>query len=215
MKVGVLGSGTVGQTLGAGFASQGHQVMMGTRDPKADTVRNWVVKTKGASAGSFAEAARFGDFVVLTVLGRAVEEAIKLAGADSFKGKTVIDTTNPIADAPPEKGVLKFTTGPNESLGEKIQALLPGANVVKAYNSVGSARMVSPKFEQGMPTMFLCGDSATAKTQVAEIIRQFGWEPFDCGGIIAARALEPLCMLWCIPGFLNNQWTHAFRVLTR
>jgi 8-hydroxy-5-deazaflavin:NADPH oxidoreductase len=215
MRVGVLGSGTVGQTLGAGFAAQGHQVMMGTRDPHAEAVRNWVIKTKGTSTGTFAEAARFGDLAVLTVLGRAVEEAIRLAGADSFKGKTVIDTTNPIADAPPVKGVLQFTTGPNESLGEKIQSLLPGANVVKAYNSVGSARMVNPKFEQGMPTMFLCGDSATAKAQVAEIIRQFGWEPFDCGGIIAARALEPLCMLWCIPGFLNNQWTHAFKVLTR
>ena len=75
--------------------------------------------------------------------------------------------------------------------------------------------MVNPHYEQGTPTMFLCGDSDPAKAQVSEIIRQFGWEPFDCGGIISARALEPLCMLWCIPGFQKNQWTHAFKLLTR
>jgi 8-hydroxy-5-deazaflavin:NADPH oxidoreductase len=215
MKVGVLGSGVVGQTLGSGFASHGHQVMMGTRSAEADAVRNWAAKTKNASAGSFAEAARFGDVVVLTVLGRAVEEVIRLAGPESFKGKTVIDTTNPIADGPPVNGVVPFFTGPNGSLGEKIQALIPAARVVKAFNSVGSGRMVNPKFEQGTPTMFLCGEDAAAKGQVSDIIRQFGWEPFDCGGIVASRALEPLCMLWCIPGFLRNQWTHAFKVLTR
>jgi len=178
-------------------------------------VRNWVAKTTNASAGTFAEAAQFGDVAVLAVLGRVLEEVIKLAGPASFKGKTVVDTTNPLADAPPVDGVLQFTTGPNESLGERVQTLLPEANVVKAFNSVGNTRMVNPQFEQGVPTMFLCGDSAQAKARVAEIIRQFGWEPFDCGGIIASRALEPLCMLWCIPGFLNNQWTHAFKVLTR
>jgi len=86
---------------------------------------------------------------------------------------------------------------------------------VKAFNSVGAGRMVNPKFEQGTPTMFFCGDNEAAKVKVAEVIRQFGWEPFDCGGIIASRVLEPLCMLWCIPGFLNNQWTHAFKLLTR
>jgi 8-hydroxy-5-deazaflavin:NADPH oxidoreductase len=111
--------------------------------------------------------------------------------------------------------VLQFTTGPNESLGEQVQALLPDAYVVKAFNSVGSGRMINPSFEQGTPTMFYCGDSEGAKGQVAEIIKQFGWEPFDCGGIIASRALEPLCMLWCIPGFTRGQWTHAFKLLLK
>jgi predicted dinucleotide-binding enzyme len=143
-----------------------------------------------------------------------VDKVIELAGPSNLAGKTVIDTTNPIADAPPVNGVLPYTTGPNESLGEKIQAMLPQSHVVKAFNSVGNARMVNPQFEQGTPTMFLCGDNDGAKAQVSEIVRQFGWEPFDCGGIIAARALEPLCMLWCIPGFVRNQWTHAFKVLT-
>jgi predicted dinucleotide-binding enzyme len=85
----------------------------------------------------------------------------------------------------------RYTTGPNESLGEKIQALLPMAHVVKAFNSVGNTRMLNPDFDQGTPTMFLCGDNEAAKAVVSDIISQFGWEPFDCGGIIAARALEP------------------------
>jgi 8-hydroxy-5-deazaflavin:NADPH oxidoreductase len=143
------------------------------------------------------------------------ENALELAGAGNLAGKTIIDATNPLADGPPVDGVLPFTTGPNESLGEKLQAKVPRSHVVKAFNSVGNNRMINPQFEQGTPTMFLCGNNAEAKAKVAEIIVQFGWEPFDCGAIVAARALEPLCMLWCIPGFLRGQWTHAFKVLTR
>jgi predicted dinucleotide-binding enzyme len=214
MNVGILGSGIVGQVLGAGFAKYGHRVMMGTRNPREQAVENWVGKTPGASAGTFAETARFGELLVLVVLGRVVEKVVELAGQENFAGKTLIDATNPIADSPPVNGVLRFTTGPNESMGEKVQALLPMAHVVKAFNSVGAPRMVNPHFDQAVPTMFLCGDNEAAKAQVSEIIGQFGWEPFDCGGIIAARALEPLCMLWCIPGFRSNQWTHAFKVLT-
>lgn len=215
MKIGILGSGTVGQVLGAGLIKYGHQVMMGTRDPKGKEVRDWVAKTPGASAGTFAETARFGDTLLLVVLGRVVEQVIALAGPENFTGKTLIDATNPLADAPPVDGVLPYFTGPNESLGEKIQALLPQAHVVKAFNSVGNARMVNPHFEQGTPTMFLCGNHAGAKADVSGIIRQLGWEPFDCGSIVSSRALEPLCMLWCIPGFRNNQWTHAFKLLTK
>jgi 8-hydroxy-5-deazaflavin:NADPH oxidoreductase len=214
MKVGVLGSGIVGQVLGSGFAKYGHEVKMGTREPGAGEVRQWLARTQDASAGTFADAARFGELIVLAVQGRLADKVVDLAGPGNFAGKIVIDCTNPLADAPPENGVLKYTTGPNESLGEKIQALLPDAHVVKAFNSVGNTRMVNPHFDQGVPTMFLCGDDETAKAQVSDIIRQFGWEPFDCGRIIASRALEPLCMLWCIPGFLRNQWSHAFKVLT-
>lgn len=215
MKVGVLGSGVVGQTLAAGFIKHNHQVVLGTRDKDAKDIQEWAAKTPGVRVGTFAEAASFGEILILAVGGRVVENVIRLADPRNLAGKTVIDVTNPLADAPPVKGVLQFTTGPNESLGEKVQTLVPQAHVVKAFNSVGAVRMVNPKFEQGTPTMFLCGDDDGAKSQVVEIIRQFGWEPFDCGGIIAARALEPLCMLWCIPGFLRNQWTHAFKVLTR
>jgi 8-hydroxy-5-deazaflavin:NADPH oxidoreductase len=213
MKIGILGSGIVGQTLGAGFLKHGHQVMMGTRDPNSKDVRDWLTATAGASAGTFAEAARFGEILVLVVLGRVVENVVKLAGAENMAGKVVIDATNPIADAAPVNGVLQFFTGPNESLAEKLQALAPGAKVVKAFNSVGAPRMVNPQYQQGPPTMFICGNDDPAKARVSEILRQFGWESFDCGGIAAARAIEPLCMLWCIPGFRSNQWTHAFKLL--
>jgi predicted dinucleotide-binding enzyme len=214
MKVGIVGSGTVGQTLAAGFLRHGYEVMLGTRDPQKKEVQQWLSANPAASAGTFEKAAQYGELIVLATLGRAAEEAVTLARISNFAGKAVIDTTNPIAEAPPVGGVLQFTTGPNESLAEKIQARIPQAHVVKAFNSVGAGRMVNPKFQQGTPTMFLCGDDAAAKKQVSEIVTRFGWEPFDCGGLIAARALEPLCMLWCIPGFQRNQWTHAFKLLT-
>jgi 8-hydroxy-5-deazaflavin:NADPH oxidoreductase len=133
---------------------------------------------------------------------------------NNFTAKPVIDATNPLSDHPPVDGVLQFTTGPNESLAEKIQAKIPGAYVVKAFSSVGAARMINPQFKQGIPTMFICGNNAEAKAKVSEVIEQFGWEPFDCGTIISARAIEPLCILWCIPGFQKNRWTHAFKLLT-
>ena len=209
-----MGSGSVGQVLGAGFLKHGHEAMLGTRDPKKKDVEDWVRATPGAKAGTFEEAARFGEVIVLAALGRAVESIVELAGPANFSGKTVIDATNPIADEPPVNGVLKYTTGPNESLGERIQAKLPAAHVVKAFNSVGNALMINPHFSQGVPTMFLCGDSAEAKAQVSGIAEQFGWEPYDCGGIVSARAIEPLCILWCLPGFLRNEWRHAFKLLT-
>jgi predicted dinucleotide-binding enzyme len=214
MKIGILGSGDVGRTLGAGFLKHGHEAMLGTRDPKKKEVQDWLRQTPGAKAGTFEQAAQFGEMIALAALGRAVENIIDMAGAANFSGKTVIDATNPIADEPPVKGVLKYMTGLNESLGERIQAMLPAAHVVKAFNSVGSALMVNPHFSQGAPTMFLCGDSDAAKAEVSTIIKQFGWEPYDCGSIVSARAIEPLCILWCLPGFLNNEWRHAFKMLT-
>ena len=214
MKVTILGSGEVGQVLGAGFLKHGHQVMMGTRNPKKEDVTKWVAETPGATAGTFAEAASFGELIVLAVLGKVVEQVVQLAGPANFKGKTLIDATNPIADASPVEGVLQFVTGPNESAAEQLQASLPDARVVKAFNSVGAGQMINPHYEQGVPTMFLCGNDDAAKKVVSDVIRQFGWEPFDCGTIISARALEPLCILWCLPGFRQNLWTHAFKVLT-
>jgi len=189
--------------------------MLGTRDPQKPDVQKWVKETSGSQAGTFAEAAKFGDLVVLATAGKAAESALELAGTDNLAGKTVIDACNPIADAPPKDGVLPYFTGPNESLGERVQAKAPKARVVKAFNSVGNVLMINPKLEQGTPTMFYCGNDADAKAQVAGIIRQFGWEPYDCGGITAARAIEPLCMLWCLPGFLRNEWNHAFKLLVR
>ena len=204
----------VGQVLASGFLKHGHQVMLGTRDPEKPEVREWARNNPNGQVGSFADTAKFAEILVLATLGAAAENALALAGADNLSGKIIIDTTNPIS-GPPVDGVLPFSTGPGESLAEKIQAAAPNSRVVKAFNSVGNARMVNPHYEQGTPTMFICGNDAAAKAAVSEILTQFGWEAFDCGTIRAARAIEPLCMLWCIPGFLNNQWTHAFKLLTK
>ncbi len=165
--------------------------------------------------GTFAEAAEFGEIIVLAVKGSAAWEALSLAGEASLARKVVIDSCNPIADAPPTNGVLKFFTTLNESLMEELQRKFPAAHLVKAFNSVGSAFMVNPEFKEGKPTMFICGNDEAAKKTVATILEQFGWETADMGGVEAARAIEPLCMLWCIPGFLNNEWTHAFKLLKK
>jgi predicted dinucleotide-binding enzyme len=211
MKVGIIGSGDVAKALAAGFLRHGHTVTLGTRD--ARKLADWAAAHAGAKVGSFADAARFGEAIVLAVKGAVALDALALAGADSLAGKTVMDATNPIADAPPDKGVLRFFTTPDESLMERLQRAFPDAHFVKAFSSVGNAKMVNPQYAGGRPTMFICGNDDGAKRQVAGILDQFGWETLDCGGAEAARAIEPLCILWCIPGFLRGEWTHAFKVL--
>jgi predicted dinucleotide-binding enzyme len=213
MNVGVLGSGTVGQTLASGFMKHGHKAMIGTRDPEGGGLEKWQAENPGGSVGTFEQAAKFGEAIVLCSLGRAATQVIELAGKANLSGKVLIDATNPLSEAPPVDGVLQFFTGPNESLAEQIQAFAPEARVVKAFNSVGAPRMIDPQFAQGPPTMFIAGNDAAAKATASKLITELGWEPFDCGGIVAARALEPLCMLWCIPGFRQNLWTHAFKLL--
>jgi hypothetical protein len=209
-KIGVIGSGQVGETLASGFAKHGHEVMRGSRDPSklAEWKRGAGTKAK---TGTFEEAARFGDVVVLAVKGAAAEEAVSLC-KDALDGKVVIDTTNPIADKPPTNGVIAFFTGPNDSLLERLQARAPKARFVKAFSSVGAALMVNPDLSS-VPTMFICGNDSSAKEQTRAILDTFGWETEDAGMAEAARAIEPLCMLWCIPGFLRNDWAHAFKVL--
>lgn len=212
MKIGVLGSGDVAKALGAGFLKKGHEVMMGSREPSR--LKDWQVSHPAARLGGFDEAARFGEVVVLAVKGTAASKALTASGAKNLSGKTVIDVTNPISDdRPPVNGVLQFFTSPNESLLERLQNEFAQARLVKAFNSVGHAFMVDPKFKGGTPTMFLCGNDEAAKKTVAQILNQFGWEPMDMGKAEAARAIEPLCMLWCIPGFLRNDWSHAFKLL--
>jgi len=213
MKVGVLGSGVVAQTLAAGLAKHGHQVTIGSRSP--EKLAEFASKNSGVAAGSFADAAAFGELLILAVKGDVAIQALSLAGAANLAGKTVIDACNPIADAPPVNGVLRFFTAPNGSLMEKLQAEFPEACFVKAFNSVGAPRMVDPVFEDGKPTMFICGNNAAAKQTVGALLDELGWETADMGSVEAARAIEPLCMLWCIPGFTQNQWTHAFKLLMK
>lgn len=212
MKIGILGSGDVAKSLATGFLKHGHGLMLGTRERAK--LKEWTAKNPRSAIGSFADTAKFGDMVVLAVKGSAAVEALRAAGASNLAGKPVIDATNPIADAPPANGVLKFFTNLDESLMERLQREFPTAHFVKAFNSVGSAHMVEPKFKGGKPTMFICGNDEAAKKSVAGILDQFGWETADMGKAEAARAIEPLCMLWCIPGFLRNDWAHAFKLLS-
>jgi predicted dinucleotide-binding enzyme len=167
-----------------------------------------------AKTGTFAEAARFGDVVVLAVKGVAAEPAVDLCGG-ALAGKTVLDTTNPIAESPPENGVLKYFTGPNESLLERLQKRVPDAHFVKAFSCVGNAFMIHPDFGGQKPTMFICGNDEKARAEATEILTAFGWETEDLGSAASARAIEPLCILWCIPGLQHNRWAHAFKLLKK
>jgi predicted dinucleotide-binding enzyme len=209
---GVLGSGEVGQGLAKGLRDIGHEVRIGSRDPRKLTAYSAETKIPN---GTFAEVAKWGDALVLSVLGSAAEGVLRQVGVEHFAGKLVIDTTNPTTTAPPQDGVLESFTGPNESLMERLQKAAPRARFVKAFNSVGADLMVNPKFKGGKPTMFYCGDDAEARAEVARILEQFGWEGADMGTAVAARAIEPLAVLWCIPGFREDRWTHAFKLLTR
>ena len=213
MKIGIIGSGVVGRVLGNGFLSEGHKVMLGTRNISKEEVIKWKNENPTVLLGSFQEAAQFGEIIVLAVSGLAVEDAINLAGKEHFIDKIVIDTTNPMAAVPPDNGVLKYFTTLEESLMERIQKILPDAKIVKAFNSVGNAFMYKPKFPAGIPTMFICGNDDAAKKTITDVLTSFGWETEDMGKVEAARAIEPLCILWCIPGFIRNQWTHAFKLL--
>lgn len=211
MKVGVLGSGDVGKALAAGFLKHGHEVMIGTSHP--EKLEEWRKEHSRVQVGNLSEAAGFGEMIVVAVKGTAAKGVIAQV-AEHLKGKTVIDTTNPLADQPPENGVLKFFTSLDHSLMEQLQATAPEAHVVKAFNSIGNAFMVNPDFGE-KPSMFICGNNEEAKEQVRGILDTFGFEVEDMGSAEAARAIEPLCMLWCIPGFLRNEWTHAFKLLKK
>ena len=212
MKIGILGSGVVAKALGSGFLKHGHDVAMGTRSPaKLD---EWVKENANGKIRSFADAAQFGELIVLAVKGTAAMDVLRAATAANLAGKPVIDATNPIADVPPTNGVLKFFTNLDESLMERLQREFGSVRFVKAFNSIGSPFMVNPQFKGGPPTMFICGNDESAKKTVSGILDQFGWETADMGKAEAARAIEPLSMLWCIPGFLGNDWVHAFKWLT-
>jgi predicted dinucleotide-binding enzyme len=213
-RIGIVGSGIVGQTLANGFITHGYEVMIGTNTP--DKRAELAAKTNGkAAVGSFDEVASFGEIVVIATKGTAAESAVKAAGLANLAGKTVIDTMNPIAEAPPVNGVLQYFTTQNESLMERLQKLAPDAHFVKAFSSIGNALMVNPEFGGVRPTMFICGNDSGAKEDVTAILDRFGFDVADMGAVEAARAIEPLCILWCIPGFRSNTWTHAFKLLKK
>lgn len=212
MKVGILGSSDVAKSLARGFLAEGHEVMLGSREP--GKLAHWVRETgKGASSGTLADTAKFGELVVLAVHGTKSVEAINAAGADNFKGKVVIDATNPLdmtAGLPP-----RLVGGLGTSGGELNQEALRGAFVVKGFNTVGNAHFYKPQFAGGPPDMFLCGDDGKAKERVSRICRDFGWNPIDIGGIGFAHYVEATAMVWIITAFTGGHWNQAFKLLRR
>lgn len=211
-RIGILGSGNVGVTLAKGFQSLGYPVTIGRRVEKA--IEDW-----DGPVGTFETVAKQSDLIVLAIKGQASESIVKQLRS-YLAHKIIIDTTNPIADQPPKDGVLAFFTSFEESLFERLQKLAPEAYFVKAFNSVGASLMIHPNFHESggsgrssRPSMFICGNLSQSKKVVSKLLTDFGWDTEDMGSMTAARVIEPLCILWCIPGLLNNEWHHAFKLL--
>jgi len=205
-KAGIIGSGQVAKVLAAGFLDSGYDVMMGSRSPEK------LQDVAGIQAGTFEETAAFSDLLVLAVKGSVAVDALKQC---DLNGRTIIDATNPIGDVPPVDGVIQYFTTGGDSLIERLQKTYPDGNFVKAFNSVGNHLMYKPDFGGITPTMFICGNNEAAKAKVSEVLDQFGWETEDLGTAKAGNVIEALCVLWCIPGFRNQQWSHAFKLLRK
>lgn len=211
MKIGILGTGPVGKALGTGFVTLGYETMMGSRTPSNAAAGEWATPL-GAKArkGTFAEAAAFGDIVVVSTLGTVLPEVVLGAGEQNFAGKVVIDTTNPLdssAGFPP-----KLAISGDDSAGETLQRLLPNARVVKAFNTLNNSVMFRPGFRD-QPAMMIAGNDADAKATVSAILKEFGWPSLDLGGISSARWLEAMCMAWVMVGIATGKWDHAFKVV--
>ena len=210
MNIGILGSGSVGKTLGKALVGLGHRVSIGTRNPAA--LDGWKQEVgESALVDSGERAAAWADLIVLATVGRAAEEVVLTAGVSNFEGKIVIDTTDPLDFSSGKPGLFVGTT---DSLGERIQRLLPGARVVKALNTVAAAVMVDPSLTRGEPDLWMAGNDAGAKGQVEELLSGFGWKSVvDLGGIENARWLEALSLLWVVYNHNTNNWLHAFRLI--
>lgn len=214
--VAVIGSGDVGKTLANGFLKHGFPVTLASRDPSK--LNDWLqaaVPKESAATATFSEAATKCDIVVLAVGGGVAVDALDQIGIDNLKGKIVIDATNPISGPPDEGGIFPFFAGVKDSLMEALQEKAPEAKFVKAFSSCGLGQMVDPDYGGVKPTMFICGNDADAKTEVKAILDLFGWEAWDVGGVKAARAVEPLCQLWCIRAVGQHKFQHAFKLLTK
>jgi len=213
-KIGVLGSGDVGRVLGAGLAGLGHEVKLGSREPESGKLRTWRAEAgTNASTGTFADAARHGEVVIVATLWTGTESALKLAGAPrAFEGKVVMDATNPLDFS---TGTPRLAVSGEDSAGERVQRWLPGARVVKAFNTVGNACMVKPQFPGGPPDMFIAGNDEGAKRAVSDLAARLGWPTIDAGGIEASRYLEALAMLWIGYGLRTRTFAHAFKLLRR
>lgn len=210
-RIGILGSGDVGKALGRGFARHGWDVLLGTRSP--EQLDDWLAETEGTVAvGSFAEAASHGDLAVLAVRGDAAEQVVAQVGPEILAGRILLDATNPLDFS--GEGAPHLLYGGTDSLGERLQALLPETAVVKCFNTVANAQMVDPSFEEGTPPMFICGNDADAKRRTEELLVELGWPgALDVGPIESARYLEALVPLWVRVGGVLGTWSHAFEAV--
>lgn len=213
MKIGIIGSGVVGQQLGIGFAKLGHDVKIGTRD--TSKLADWI-KTAGGkgSAGSVLEAAQFGEILVLATKWQGTEIVLQSLPVDSYNGKIVIDVTNPLDSS--QGGVPRLDATEDLPGGLKVQNYLPEAKVVKAFNTISAYIMINAPREEGVPDLFIAGNDADAKKVVAGFATQWGWgSVIDLGDIKSSFWLETFAMLWIQFGFRNNNWTHAFKLLRK
>jgi 8-hydroxy-5-deazaflavin:NADPH oxidoreductase len=211
MKVAILGTGGVAVDLAKGFVSRGHSVVFGTRDVAGEPAVKAVAAVPGSSAVLHAQAAQQGDMAVLATPWSGAQATLTLAGAANLAGKLVIDVTNPLDFS---SGKPTLALGFPNSAGQSIQQWLPQAKVVKAFNIITSSRMVNPKFEDGAPDMFIAGNDAAAKAQVADILKAFGWRSaIDMGDISKSYLLEALAMVWIDYGVSRNHWAHGFSLL--
>ncbi|MCC6435502.1 MAG: NAD(P)-binding domain-containing protein [Acidimicrobiales bacterium] len=208
MRIGILGSGDVGRTLAAGLHATGHEVTVGSRTPAAADLVAWCERT-GVTAALPAETAAAAEVVVLATAWNGVPDAIALAGPERLAGKVLIDVTNPLRFT----DRLELAVGHDDSGGEQVQRLAPGAMVVKAFNTVGFELMVQPALADGPGTMFIAGDDERARAVTTVLARQLGWAVHDCGGLRAARLTEPLAMLWIEHALRTGVRSHAFRVI--
>ena len=165
---------------------------------------------RGAEAGTFAETAEFADLVVLSVIGTAAEEVIRLAGVDHFTGKIVLDASDPLDFSSGRPGLFVGTT---DSLGERIQRMIPQAFVVKGLNTVLADVMINPSLTGGEPDMFIAGNSEEAKQTVTTLLAEFGWPVVDLGGIESARWLEALSLVWVVYSHRTGKTHHAFKLV--
>jgi predicted dinucleotide-binding enzyme len=210
-NIGIIGSGDVGKALARGFLKYGYATQIASRSTEKQKALKANLGDK-VQVGDFAQTASFGQIIVLATRGEAAKNALELCGENNLAGKVIIDATNPIADAPPENGVLKFFSTLDRSLMEDLQEDFPAARLVKCFSCVGHAHMVDPDFDT-RPSMFICGNDQEAKADVRRILDTFGWDIEDMGGVEAARAIEPLCILWCIPLFQGKSPDHALKML--
>ncbi|GAA3955657.1 DNA-binding protein [Chitinophaga oryziterrae] len=219
MKIGILGSGPVGLTLGEGLVMAGHEVVLGTRNPSKDSLQQWVKKLgPKVTITTFREAAAQGELLVICTSWAGTQKAIEAAGLWNFKNKVIVDVTNPLdGKGPDQQGRLSFSIGHTNSAGEQLQAWLPpDAYVVKALSCIGHESMFRPKEEQNAPTMFICGNKRAAKTTVTTLLAEMGWhDVVDMGSIEMSRNIEPLSILWYAYGFRTGTWTHAFKLVLK